>query len=51
MSNKSQSIVLNDRGNNYYREGNMKEALSFYDQAIELDPDNSGAYYNRAPFC
>ena len=48
MPNKSQSIVLNDRGNSCYKNGNMKSALSYYNQAIEMDADNSTAYYNRA---
>lgn len=30
MSKKQQSIILNDRGNSYYNDGDMQNALSYY---------------------
>ena len=51
------SLIENDFGKdsgyyfnkacNFYYKGKCKEAIVYYNKAIELDPNNSAAYYNR----
>ncbi|CAD8173218.1 unnamed protein product [Paramecium pentaurelia] len=41
------SIAYYNRGNLYTNIGDKDKALSDYNQAILLDPDNAKAYYNR----
>ena len=36
------------RGNTHYREGRLDEAIAEYTKAIKVEPNNPGAYYNRA---
>lgn len=35
------------RGNTYYAEGKYHEAITLYDQALEIDPNESSAHYNK----
>lgn len=40
--------LLGDRGRVHHRLGNDKQALLDYSRAIEIDPEDSYAFYNRA---
>ena len=31
----------------YYEQGNLEQAIEDFTRAMELDPDNDQAYYNR----
>ena len=44
---KSLAEELKDRGNESFQAGDLQEAIQFYSQAIELDPDNYIYYSNR----
>lgn len=37
-----------EEGNNFYSKGELSKAISCYDEAIKLDPDNYLAYTNRS---
>lgn len=39
--------IKQDRGLRLIQEGNIEEAIKYYDKAIELDPEQSSFYYNR----
>ena len=39
---------FNNRGNAYYKQGDLKQAIADYDQAIQLNPQYATAYRNRA---
>ena len=39
---------LKRQGNSALQEGNMKEAIRLYSEAIHLDPDNHILYSNRS---
>jgi tetratricopeptide (TPR) repeat protein len=41
------AIVHYNRGNDYFRQGDTKEAISEYNKAIELNPTYANVYYNR----
>ena len=36
------------RGNEAFKEGNIEDAINFFSQAIDLDPDNHVFYSNRS---
>ena len=37
----------NSRGNTYYNQGNLPQAISDFNKAIEINPNYAEAYYNR----
>ena len=37
-----------NRANNYVRNGQIDQAIAEYDAVIEMQPNDSGVYYNRA---
>ena len=39
--------TYNNRGNAYYRKGELDTAIQDYTKAIELNPEYARAYYNR----
>jgi len=39
---------LKDLGNKQFNDGNFKEAIDFFNQAIEIDPNNHVLYSNRS---
>jgi len=47
LSNKNLIVAHNDRGNAYGRRGNYALALADFNKVIELNPEDSDAYYNR----
>lgn len=47
MSNP-ESLKIKERGNAHFHEHNYKEALKCYTQAIQIDPNNSILFSNRA---
>ncbi|OHT12569.1 hypothetical protein TRFO_03571 [Tritrichomonas foetus] len=48
MTSKSQAEAYKRQGNDAYHNGNFKDAITFYSQAIALDPTNSTYYSNRS---
>ncbi|KRA79730.1 tetratricopeptide repeat protein [Altererythrobacter sp. Root672] len=46
-SSQDRADILSARGYAYHRLGEYQKALADYDQAIDLDPANSYAFYNR----
>ena len=46
--NKFLSNQKVEEGNNFYSKGELSKAISSYDEAIKLDPDNYLAYTNRS---
>ncbi|MEM2111582.1 MAG: AAA family ATPase [Candidatus Bathyarchaeia archaeon] len=46
-TNVEQSHILYKLGNEYYEKGEWVIAIRYYDKAIEFDPTNYKAYYNR----
>ena len=47
LSKKNLIVAHNDRGNAYGRKGEYASALADFNKVIELNPEDSDAYYNR----
>jgi tetratricopeptide (TPR) repeat protein len=47
QTNRNRAIILNNRGNAYYYKGQYDRAIEDYNNAIELNPNYTHAYYNR----
>lgn len=45
---KDLSITLKNKGNDFYKEGALQEALEMYTKSLEADPTNYVVYSNRA---
>lgn len=45
---QKQAVELKEKGNDAYKHKRFDEALNFYSQAIELDPQNMLLYTNKA---
>jgi stress-induced-phosphoprotein 1 len=45
---QKQAVALKEKGNDAYKNKRFDEALNFYSQAIELDPQNMLLYTNKA---
>lgn len=45
---KDLSIELKNKGNEFYKEGALQDALEMYTKSIETDPSNYVVYSNRA---
>lgn len=45
---KTLAEEFKDKGNSCFQSGDIQQAISFYTQAIELDPDNYVYYSNRS---
>lgn len=45
--NPKVGIAYNNRGNLYYAQGNLDQALLDYNKAIEINPNHGDAYYSR----
>ena len=43
----SEDVSANDQGMIYFEQGDYKEAIDAFDEAIKLDPQDAIAYYNR----
>jgi stress-induced-phosphoprotein 1 len=39
---------LKDQGNEAFKQGNIPQSITFYTQAIDMDPDNHVYYSNRS---
>jgi tetratricopeptide (TPR) repeat protein len=48
QANSNDAAAYVKRGNAYDEKGNSNQAILDYNKAIELNPKNSSAYYNRA---
>jgi uncharacterized protein YfaP (DUF2135 family) len=46
QENIAQSVVVNRKGEDAYHAGNIEGSVTFYQRAIELDPNNGQAYSN-----
>ena len=44
---QSKPEILNQEGNKLARQGQLRPSLTFYNQAIKLDPKYAEPYYNR----
>ena len=47
FSDAERSISYNNRGRAWFNKGEYDEAISDYNEAIQLDPDNAHPYNNR----
>ena len=48
ISTSQASVVVMNRGNAYQAKHELDKAFHDYDEAVTLDPENAGAYVNRA---
>ena len=43
-------VLDNNLGNVYFKKMNLKEALDYYDKAIQINPNYYEAFYNKEMF-
>jgi tetratricopeptide (TPR) repeat protein len=48
LNNPKDEVAFKNRGDEYFNQGNLSQAVADYTNAIDLEPENSELYYLRA---